>query len=219
MSGILPRDTYEYLMNFADDRTILNMVRANKQFDNQDFFRRVMERRYPHLLSDKKEGESWKQLYLRTMKYIGLLKEIYDFPYIPIPEFVPEKVYKTIKSSVVGQDKYNIWTYGLRSGNLDLPAEYIYKIANMYDLEELKVILNHLIDSKRENKARYFDLALVYATEAGRLDMVMYVLSIPGYRPYPGHLLAAKTTARENGYEKIAQILETVWENYFGNKK
>ena len=164
MSGILPRDTYEYLMNFADDRTILNMVRANKQFDNQDFFRRVMERRYPHLLTDKKEGESWKQLYLRTMKYIGLLKEVYDFPYVPVPGFIPGDVYQLIKNQpkIIYNNDYpigNIWTYGLsfavKSDNDDWayymiikgadPTEYIRKLAKNGDLEGLQIILEYLI--------------------------------------------------------------------------
>ena len=50
---ILPTDVYEYLANFADDRTILNMLSVNKKFNDEKFFKRVIQRKYPLLLRNR----------------------------------------------------------------------------------------------------------------------------------------------------------------------
>ena len=52
-AAFLDKDTYEYLTNFADDRTILNMLAVNRKFNDDDFFRRVLQRKYPTLLEFK----------------------------------------------------------------------------------------------------------------------------------------------------------------------
>ena len=50
---ISDKNLYEYIVNFADDRTVLNMLSVNKQFHNQEFFKRILETRYPLLLEFK----------------------------------------------------------------------------------------------------------------------------------------------------------------------
>jgi len=51
----IPKDVYEYLTNFGDDKTIVNMLSVNKTFRNEEFFKRVLERKYPMLISFKKK--------------------------------------------------------------------------------------------------------------------------------------------------------------------
>lgn len=77
----VPADIYEYIANFADNRTILNMLLANKQFNDPVLFERIFKRKYPYLIKYKKPEESWKKFYLRMIHYIALLKEKYDFTY------------------------------------------------------------------------------------------------------------------------------------------
>ena len=55
----LNKDTYLYLAQFADDRTILNMLSVNKKFNDPEFFRQVMTRKYT-LLIKYKGDEDWK---------------------------------------------------------------------------------------------------------------------------------------------------------------
>ena len=37
----LTKDTYEYLLNFAEDRDIINMLSVNKKFRDEEFFERI----------------------------------------------------------------------------------------------------------------------------------------------------------------------------------
>ncbi len=80
---ISDKDVYEYMMNFADDRTLLNMLSVNKQFRDENFFKKVMERRYPLLIEYRKEGETWRHLFIRMVVYLSELWEKYQIPYIP----------------------------------------------------------------------------------------------------------------------------------------
>src|SRR4029078_13354477 len=73
--------TYAYLLNFADDRDIINMLSVNKKFRNEGFFERVMKKKYPDLIQYRDEGESWKHLFLRVVYYVSKLKEKYNIPY------------------------------------------------------------------------------------------------------------------------------------------
>tara|TARA_R110001599_G_scaffold74040_2_gene204374 strand:+ start:435 stop:749 length:315 start_codon:yes stop_codon:yes gene_type:complete len=92
------KDTYEYLTNFADDRTILNMLSVNKKFNDDVFFKRVLFRKYPLLLKFKTE-ESYKNLFLRMTYYIAKLEEEFEIPYIPLEEYNPQMFYKCNKNS------------------------------------------------------------------------------------------------------------------------
>lgn len=79
---ILDKNIYEYLANQADDRTILQMLKANVNFKpDERFFEKLMERRYPYLIAEK-GNKSWRQLYLNTVHYISKLKEEYNYDYV-----------------------------------------------------------------------------------------------------------------------------------------
>ena len=49
----LDKDTYEYLTNFADDRTVLSLLSANKKFNDPKLFERILSRKY--VLKKKKK--------------------------------------------------------------------------------------------------------------------------------------------------------------------
>ena len=93
----LTKDTYEYILNFADDREIINMLLVNKKFagklSDDKFFEQIVRKRYPLLVEFKNEHESWKYFYLRMIKYIHLLKEKYGIPYLKIEHYNPQDFY------------------------------------------------------------------------------------------------------------------------------
>jgi len=93
----IPKDVYEYLTNFGDDKTIVNMLSVNKTFRNEDFFKRVLERKYPLLIKIKGENQSWKEFYLEMVYYLSKLEENYGIPYIPNKDYNPKKFYKNYK--------------------------------------------------------------------------------------------------------------------------
>ncbi len=94
----LTKDTYEYLLNFADDREVLNMLSVNKKFRNEKLFEMIMKRRYP-LISRFKKDKSWKEFYIQTIYYLSKLEEKFHLPYIATLDFEPEVIYKFAKNS------------------------------------------------------------------------------------------------------------------------
>jgi hypothetical protein len=94
----VPKDLYEYLTNFADDKTILNMLSVNKDFRDEIFFERVLRRKYPLLIGFRKKDETWRELYIRMTYYIAKLEEKFGIPYISTKGYNPEEFYKNFKN-------------------------------------------------------------------------------------------------------------------------
>lgn len=94
----LDKDTYEYILNFLDDRDIVNMLSVNKKFRDEKIYERVLRKKYPLLVKFKDEkDETWRHLFLRMIKYISLIHERYDIPYIHLEDYDPEDIYKSFK--------------------------------------------------------------------------------------------------------------------------
>ena len=92
----LDKDSYEYLTNFADDRTVLSLLSANKKFNDPKLFERILSKKYPSLLRFKKE-ESWKLFYLKMIKAIAAMKEDFDIDYDPSAALDPDRVYNYLR--------------------------------------------------------------------------------------------------------------------------
>jgi hypothetical protein len=93
----LDKDSYEYLTNFADDRTVMALLSANKKFNDPKLFERILMKRYPSLLQFKKEKESWKLFYLKMIKAIAAMKEDFDIDYELSSVFDPDRVYNYLR--------------------------------------------------------------------------------------------------------------------------
>ena len=120
----LPKDVYEYMTQFGDDEDILVMLKVNKKFNkiiNDDFFRRVLQRKYPLLLKFKKDDESYRDFYIKMVYYIGLLEERDGIPYIPIEHFNPEKYYKMR----LRHRRADAMIYAMRAGRPDLAKKIL----------------------------------------------------------------------------------------------
>ena len=81
------KDIYSYIVNLADDRTVLNMLSVDRRFNDDSYFKKILEKRYPLLLKYKEENESYKHFYLAMVKYMAKLWEEFQIPYIPSKEF------------------------------------------------------------------------------------------------------------------------------------
>ena len=189
----IPKDVYEYLANFADDKTIVKMLSVNKKFNDPIFFQRIFSRRYPLLVQFKK-NENWREFYLDMVRYISLLKEKYDFPYIPEQTFNPKEFFKF--AAEVG--KNSIWPSGLsyaaRSGKKDLVDFIIRK-----HLETGK-------DSDLINSRYLYDLVLMSASKAGVIEMVKYAIE-KGARRFD---LALYDAIESRNYDTVKFLLEKV---------
>ena len=143
----LTKDMYEYLLNFADDRAIINMLSVNKKFHDEEFFERIMKRKYPDLIKYRKDNETWKHLFVRMVYYISLITEKFGIPHFvglnPIPVF---------------------------NGIVDPFYAIVTKAAEVGNLEVLKLLNFH-------NRAPiYFNDMLEYAANTGHLNVIKYFL-------------------------------------------
>ena len=131
----ISKDMYEYLTNFADDRTILNMLSVNKKFNDEQFFNRVFLRKYPLLLEFQKENETLKTLFVRMTYYIAKLEEKYGIPYIPSPGYNPEEFYKFV-GIYPNKQLYGIASrWAAEGGHIDIVKLMLERGAdNFYDI-------------------------------------------------------------------------------------
>lgn len=180
----LTKDTYEYLLNFADDRTLLNMLSANKKFaqklNDDDFFRQLLEKRYPLLLEFKKEDESFKNLYLREIYYISKIEEKFHIPYYPLKDYNPEYFFKSHKNNddffkeILNEAAYSNNLIAIKdiikSFNFEeISIDHVAYIASHYGYLE---ILKFLISIGANDINKYLNAS----SRAGQLKIVKYLI-------------------------------------------
>ena len=150
------KDVYEYILNLSDDKTTINMIRANpKVFDNERFYEKVMRRRYPLLIEFRKENETWKALYLRMVYTLAKLQEDYKIPYIPTKGCNPERLLNAAGNKIFGK-------------------EHIYDEALLCAAAGGHI---HMIDHFLEKGAKHIDEALRIAGQHSNLNTVKYLIS------------------------------------------
>ena len=149
------KNIYENIINFADNRTVLQMLSVNKRFSDPIFFERVIDRKYPLLKELKKEDESWRRFFIRMTYYIAKLDEEFGIPYIPSKGYDPEGFYKLWNKSKYIYNQAMAWAaYG---GHLDI-VKYLIK------------------KGKEANKRLDFNDAMADAARGGHLDIVKYMI-------------------------------------------
>ena len=88
------KDVDQKLLSYMTDKEILEKCSLNSYFNNvvcsEDFFKRLVEARYPSLLQYK-ERKTYKQFYLWLVYYISKLQE--DFEIILSPGENPQSIY------------------------------------------------------------------------------------------------------------------------------
>ncbi len=147
---ILSKDIYEYLLNFVDDRDVINMLSVNKKFCNEVLFERELRRRYPLLARFKKE-KSWRDFYISTIYYLEKLKNL-DIPYMKIYDFNPESIYKRWQEAYYKEDveiEMDIYYREMNDGNFHTIG---YKKNDRYEIEKKLYNGSSLSFEKIENE-------------------------------------------------------------------
>jgi ankyrin repeat protein len=171
----LTKDTYEYLLNFADDKDVLNMLSVNKKFSDEKLFERIIKRRYPLLLSYKQYRQSYKSFFIEMVYYISKLQEDFGIPYIPYKYFNPEIFYY----SYIDAPEYFLngaASVAAEAGRLDLVKMFIDKGAKEISL--ISAARGGNLDIVKLAKGRGSDInvALGEAAERGYLDIVKFLI-------------------------------------------
>lgn len=177
---MLPKDVYLTLAERADDRTIVNMLSVNKKFHDPKFFQLIFAKRYPLLVRFKKDIESWKNYYLRTIYYISRLKDDYKLDYVPAPSLNPRFFYYQIKYPIGMDTKRAIKSYisyVTETGDINLINKYKDNLPYKYDIEGA-------VKSGNINIVKYVgdiepdeNFLMEQAIESRNPEMVEYVLS------------------------------------------
>ena len=199
------KDTYEYLTRFADDRTILNMLSVNKKFNDDALFQRVLLRKYPLLIKYKKNGETFKSLFVRMVYVIAKIREEYDVPYIPTEGYNPDIWYKKRKKELttlnellmyasligdfdivrkiidIGYDAYfTVLFYGAAGNHINLVKWALEKDEHL-DFTEVMVGVGQsgsmeMLDLALANGGEDLDDALQGAAQGGHMKMINFCL-------------------------------------------
>ena len=107
------KDVYEYMADFLDHKTVLNMFSVNRKFGQDIYFERYMRKKYPLLIPFLEEQEKYtlarsrneniyKSFFMRFTHYIYKLEKYYGIPYIPT------KGYNPIDIAMYAVDKHGI---------------------------------------------------------------------------------------------------------------
>ena len=190
----LTKDTYEYILNFADDRSILMMLSTNKKFRNEELFKKILERKYHNLIQYKKENEDFKNLFIRMIFYISKLKEEFNLTYQE--KFGnPEKYYKELALLIERERKTfvidaNNWYGNMPKGHvipfqLDDPNHYMLnkirkniltrggKVIPEVKLDErAKLVWAISKDMQKQNLFETLGYSLYYTTLAKKLKEI-----------------------------------------------
>lgn len=213
------KDVYEYMTNFADDKTILNMLSVNRKFNDPIFFERVMMRKYPLLIEFKKENESWKEFFIRMVYAIAKLEEETKIPYIPTKGYNPDELYQRYKNSYAYQKlpKSHVIYVELggeaaKGGHLSLLnlvlEKYPYRVV-LYNRAIIQAAaggqfnLVKYLAEKAPNS--YFREAFEVAAKNGHLNIIEYLLT--KFQPTTHDLNVAMNWAAERGHLEIVKYL------------
>jgi len=175
----IPKDLYEYLTNFADDRTILSMLSTNKQFRDESFFRRVIERKYPNTIKFKEQDQTWKRFYIETVYYINKIYDLIGYKYTKNATRSPKVYYQYIKKYI---DDIDFLLKGaIKEKDIDFVKFLVEKGANpdewVHDaaIHSSPEILDYL-SKKGANFRRMRDGPLTDAVTYGNYDNVKYLI-------------------------------------------
>ena len=174
----ISKDIYEYLTNFTDDRTILNMLSVNKKFNDEEFFKRIFLRKYPLLLKFQKKNETLKGLFIRMTYYIAKLEEKFEIPYIPTPGYNPEDFYKTYGYSaklVIN----NTTDWAAKGGHLNIVQLMLDKGADNFNWAMNSAAAGghrDIVQLMLDKGANDFKRAMKYAALRGHIDIVQLML-------------------------------------------
>ncbi len=173
------KDIYEYIVNLADDRDVINMLAVNRKFNDDSYFKKILEKRYPLLLRFKIDNETYKQFYLKMVKYMALLWEKYQIPYIPGKDFNPKYFYEKF-------GKNRIYTIAL------------YEAAEIGDIK----LAQYLMDKG----ARVDEFTYISVGVGGSVEMMKFLLqkySPPNYK----YLQSTLRYAKENNQQSLIDFL------------
>jgi hypothetical protein len=202
-------DVYEYIACLADDVTILNMLSVNKKFLDENYYRRIIEKKHPHLVKLKSDkpyvivqsslerrdvltynyAMCWRKFYIKNIYFMLKFEEIFKVPYFTIkPFFFPE----ALLDRLFRDQERN-------------PHRYLLGKA----LSQGKVDISNLILKKK--LCELSNLHLSSACRSGNLNLIKEVYDIlKGTEKRLNVMTAIFVTINEGNFQILNFLLEKV---------
>ena len=164
------KDIYEYIIEFVDMGSIMNMLSVNKKFSDNIVLIRIMKKRFPRLERFRKD-ETWRNFYVKMLYYIQKLNNL-EIPYFPYRKYDPYIFYTRYANTY---KKFNmIMIYAAHANRIDIFKSMIKKGATAFN-RSLRVFVkkgdmenvNYMI----QKGARMYNSALITAAKYNRLEM------------------------------------------------
>ena len=211
-------DIYEYIACMADDATTLNMLSVNKKFLDENYYRRIIEKKHPYLAKLKEHGKpfelhvreekliynyvlTWRLCYIKNFHFIVKIENKYLIPYFNIKFYFPERLLHRLLR------EYNPYCYllhrSLEQGRSDIRDNILQKhtVVPVYsllsascrsgNLKLVKETYNFLCEKSKEP---HLNQGIKYAVRHNHFDILDFLLEKGAQRPGVGLPFGVKNT-------------------------
>jgi ankyrin repeat protein len=221
---------YQKIAENSDDITALRLLSSDFSLYNDYYFHSIFGKRYPDLIKYKKEGETLKHLYLKSLKNIGLLKEKYNYTYTsgdPSLQLSLLQKYQNTEMNYLlvaatEEGSIEMVEYALNHG-ADIHFrndEALSWASRKGNFKIIKYLLDHGANINSNN-----DEALVWAGDGRHLEIVKYLIergaNIQAQNNYILKRFVSHGDVKTVEYllERGANILSLHPSNYYKNPK
>ena len=208
LSGL--KDVDREVLKHVDDEELLNICTINKKTWNEvcddNFLRRRLSK-YPGIEKYKRDDESWKEFFLRTVYYIAKMKEDFKFEYSGGDfkkqyEFLIK--YKPLNMLLIESAKegeLSLVKYALKKGvDIHSSRDAALRNASRRHLKIVKYLVEH-----GANIHAIGEEALRVSVLYGQLDIVKYLVEHGANIHLSNDLVL--TLANKKGHSEIVKYL------------
>lgn len=189
-------DTYEHLLTFLDDKTVLNALSVNTLFMSEIFFKRILRKRYSYTMRFKNEHLNWREYFIQVIYYLKKLEEK-NIPYLPVHDFNVKDIYEHVYSGKMEKIlDFMFLEKDIKRLNKTYKNNY-HTIAIFSNSENKYVVTPNLI---RGASAAYLCLTDKFYNGEIIIDIDEYMLRKLGQRE---NIWLSFITENENFYAKI----------------
>jgi len=168
------KDIDRDILNKLDDKELLKACSIDKYTWNtvcdDEFFHRRILVKYSEIKKFRRENETWKHFFLRTITYISLMREKFNVStnHLTLFENYQNNINRiSYQTALLGELNYVKWS--LKNG---ADINFVLRIASEYGhLEIVKYLVENGADIHADD-----DSALRWASNYGRLEIVKYLV-------------------------------------------
>src|SRR5581483_8941166 len=171
------KDIYLYILDLVDDRTAINMLSVNKEFSQTQYFKRLLDKRYPLLtVFNYLSYDNFRIFFVSISSYISLLYKKFDVPYIPCRGYHPIDLYVKYKKLYLERILHgSSQRTAKNSAKHYLYSQSLGYAAGANDKKLVDHFIQILLDYPEENIYTNLSYALFMAVEEQQLEMVQYI--------------------------------------------